>query len=113
MRYFKIEDFACKETGENQMDEHFLLWLDELRHRCGFAFNLTSAYRSPRHSVEVVKDRPGQHAQGRAVDIRVSGGAQRYILMREAFKMGFTGIGEHKNFIHVDMRITEPKAWPY
>ena len=113
MRYFKLEDFNCKETGENQMDPHFLEMLDELRHRCGFPFIVSSGFRSHLHSVEVGKDRPGQHAQGRAADILVSGGAQRYTLALEAYKMGFTGIGVAKGFIHVDTRTTTPVMWSY
>jgi uncharacterized protein YcbK (DUF882 family) len=111
--YFKESEFNCQETGENEMEPLFLEMLDELRHRCQFPFTITSGYRSPRHSVEVVKDRPGQHAQGLAADIHVSGGNQRFILVREALKMGFTGIGVAKGFIHVDIRTDTEMLWSY
>jgi hypothetical protein len=32
MKYFKLSDFDCQETGENEMNEDFLIKLDELRH---------------------------------------------------------------------------------
>ena len=32
VKYFKLEEFDCQETGENKMDPDFLEKLDELRH---------------------------------------------------------------------------------
>ena len=113
MKYFKLQDFNCKETGENEMCPQFLKRLDELRHRCGFPFIITSGYRSPRHSIEKRKPKPGTHAQGIAADIRALRGSQRYIIQKNAYEMGFKGIGEHKSFIHVDDRDSTPVSWPY
>jgi zinc D-Ala-D-Ala carboxypeptidase len=113
LRYFKPHEFDCSHTGKNEMSDAFLLRLDELRYRCGFPFVITSGYRDPSHPIEAKKAVPGTHSQGIAVDIAVNGGNQRYIIQREAFKMGFTGIGVHKSFIHVDDRKAEPQSWPY
>jgi len=35
-RYFKIEDFDCKETGENHMEPDFIHKLDDLREALAF-----------------------------------------------------------------------------
>ena len=113
MRYFQLKDFNCQETGENKMCPKFLERLDELRHRCGFPFIITSGYRSPQHSIERRKSKPGTHAQGIAADIKVSGGNQRYTIQKHAYQMGFNGIGVHKTFIHVDDRNSTPVSWPY
>ena len=113
MKYFDISEFDCQETGKNWMNERFLLMIDELRYRCGFPFVITSGYRSPSHSVEIVKIKPGQHTEGRAADIQVNGGAQRFAIVKQALAMGFTGIGIAKDFIHVDTRRTEPMLWVY
>lgn len=113
MRYFQLKDFNCQETGENKMCPQFLERLDELRHRCGFPFIITSGYRSPKHSIERRKSKPGTHAQGIAADIKVSGGDQRYTIQKHAYQMGFNGIGVHKTFIHVDDRDSTPVSWPY
>lgn len=112
-RYFQIEDFACQETGENEIRYDFVSALDDLRGVCGFPFIITSGYRSPSHSVESAKARPGQHTQGIAADIKVTGGAQRYAIASNAIKLGFKGIGVAKTFVHVDMRETEPMMWRY
>jgi uncharacterized protein YcbK (DUF882 family) len=112
-KYFTLEEFACKETGENEINQGFVLLLDELRERCGFPFVITSGYRSPRHSVEAKKSKPGTHTQGIAADIKVNNGAEAYILQREAFAMGFGGIALGKGFVHVDIRDTTPVSWSY
>tara|TARA_R110000751_G_scaffold21418_4_gene61488 strand:- start:2 stop:349 length:348 start_codon:yes stop_codon:yes gene_type:complete len=113
MQYFDIKDFDCTETGNNSMQPFFLEKLDELRHRCGFPFIVTSGYRDPLHSIEARKTKPGSHAQGIAADIRIHGGSEGYVIIQEAMKMGFTGIGVAKTFIHLDTRKTVPVTWCY
>ena len=112
-KYFNIEDFDCQETGENKMSEDFIHRLDELRAVCGFPFYVTSGYRSPSHSIEKRKFQPGTHAQGIAADIKVSGGAQRRLIVEKALELGFGGIGIAKTFVHVDIRETAPVMWCY
>ena len=112
-KYFNIEDFDCQETGENKMSEDFIHRLDELRAVCGFPFYVTSGYRSPSHSIEKRKSQPGTHAQGIAADIKVSGGAQRRLIVEKALELGFGGIGIAKTFVHVDIRETTPVMWCY
>ncbi len=113
-RYFTREEFDCQETGENEMEDEFIHALDALRHQCNIPFRITSGYRSPRHSIEAKKPNgPGQHSRGIAADIAVSNGAERYIIAGNAFKLGFSGIGIHKTFVHVDTRTTTPVLWPY
>ena len=55
MNYFKESDFDCQETGENQMTQEFYDKIDALREQCGFAFIITSGYRSTNHSLEKKK----------------------------------------------------------
>jgi zinc D-Ala-D-Ala carboxypeptidase len=113
MRYFKIEDFNCKETGENEMCPEFLEKLDDLRHECGFPFIITSGYRDKTHSIEARKAKAGTHARGIASDIRISNGNEAYEIIKRAQSMGFTGIGLAKTFVHVDTRKGMPVIWSY
>ena len=116
-KYFKIKDFDCQETGENKMNVDFIHRLDELREACGFPFIITSGYRSPSHSIEARKEKPGTHAQGYAADIKADGGNQRYEIIKQAFALGFSGVGVARTFIHVDDRAIHdgktPVAWCY
>ena len=111
--YFKTEDFNCQETGENKMDPEFIRKLDDLRSAVGRPLYVTSGYRSPNHSIEAKKAAPGTHAQGIACDIAVANGVERRQLVKQAFYLGFTGIGVAKTFIHVDTRETDPVLWVY
>ncbi len=116
MKYFKIEEFDCQETGENAMDTGFLKVLEHLREVCDFPFTITSGYRSPNHSIEAAKvaagKKLGTHAQGIAADIKVSGGAERLAIVKHASAMGMS-VGVAKTFVHVDTRKTEPMCWCY
>ena len=111
-KYFKIEDFDCQETGENEMSEQFVKRLDHLRQACGFPFHITSGYRSAEHSIEKKKTTPGQHANGIAADIAVQGGVQRRAIVNHALAMGMS-VGVAKTFVHVDTRTTTPVLWCY
>lgn len=113
MKYFDISEFDCKHTGKNKMDPLFLSRLDSLRDICNFPFVITSGYRDLSHPVETVKSKGGTHTQGIAADIAVNFGSQRYTIVREAMKLGFTGIGIADSFIHVDLRKTTPVVWAY
>jgi uncharacterized protein YcbK (DUF882 family) len=113
MKYFSISEFDCQETGENKMDSEFLQKLDLLREACGFPFVINSGYRSPNHSIEKAKSKPGTHAQGIAAYIRVSNGIQRAQIVESAIALGFNGIGVHDQFVHVDTRKSKRVLWCY
>ena len=115
--YFTKEEFACQYTGENEISDRLLLKLDLLRARCGFPFVITSGFRSEDHPIEAKKETPGTHAQGIAADIKVTDGTQRFKIVEEAIKMGFSGIGVASQFVHVDIRHLDgnepPVMWTY
>lgn len=113
LKYFKLSEFDCQQTGENLMAPEFLLMLDALRHECGFSFTITSGYRSPNHSIEAAKAKAGTHAQGIAADIAATDAHQRFVIVSNAVKLGFQGIGVARSFIHVDSRKTAPRVWSY
>ena len=113
MKYFSYDEFKCKETGENKIKPDFVARLDLLREACGFPFVITSGYRSPNHSAEKAKEKPGVHAQGIAADIAVKNGIERGKIVRAAIDLGFTGIGVANSFIHVDTRVGELILWGY
>ena len=79
-KYFTKDEFVCKTTGENEIEDELIFALDELREHCGFPFVITSGYRSPYHPIELRKKQPGTHAQGIAADIAVPHGLPRYII---------------------------------
>lgn len=105
--------FTCQETGEQGIDEAFVDELDKLREICGFPFVVNSGYRSAKHSREALKDKPGTHNKGIAADIKITNGSRRYVIVKRAIAMGFTGIGIAETFVHVDTRKSTPVIWIY
>lgn len=112
-KYFDIDEFKCQETGENDIKPEFVFSLDALREECGFPFTITSGYRSPKHSIEAAKSKPGRHSEGVAADIAISNATQRHTLVANAIAMGFSGIGVAKTFVHLDIRNSDPVMWTY
>lgn len=111
--HFLLDEFHCRETGENEIDINFVHRLDNLRCQLGFPLQITSGYRSPKHSIEKKKAKPGTHAQGIAADILITDAKQRGQLIKKAIEMGFTGIGMEGRFIHLDVRDDELTMWTY
>jgi len=109
---FSKEEFDCHETGENEMQSRFLDILQKLRTRYGKPMRITSGYRSPSHSIEIRKDKPGTHAEGIAADIYCTG-PDKYRLAKMAFEMGFAGVGVGSNFIHLDVSRERFATWGY
>ena len=105
--------FYCSHTGRQGIMPWFVHRLDALRDACGFPFVITSGYRHPTHPVEASKNEPGTHSEGIAADIKVTGGIQRRVLVSEALRLGFNGIGVARGFVHVDCRDDAPVMWAY
>ena len=105
--------FLCSHTGKEGIDTAFVHRLDQLRHRCGFPFKVSSGFRDVTHPSEARKSTGGTHTLGIAADIQVFGGAQRLKIVREALALDFTGVGVGKDFVHVDTRATTPVLWTY
>lgn len=112
-KYFTLDEFACKHTGENEIVPAFVRRLDELRAACGFPFTITSGYRALSHPAEARKSKGGVHTTGIAADIAVSNGIERAAIIRNAIELGFNGIGVAKGFIHVDTRSLPQVVWTY
>lgn len=120
---FTPEELACTckgrlcgspaHGGNYFHDEDFLNKLQALRDLEGVPLNLTSAHRCPRRNKEVGGAKASRHLTI-AVDISTVNRtvAKRRSLLANAKKVGFTGIGKAKNFLHVDTRPTKTE-WFY
>ena len=122
-RNFLWSELACKcgqcdAASGRQVSSVLMNQVQILRNRCGFPFEITSAFRCPNHPTEAKKRQPGTHGLGLAVDIQVSG-EQAYHLLREAMQMpeAFSGVGvqqkgDHgRRFIHLDIAVDNNRPW--
>jgi len=112
---FSVTEMRCKcGCGEAPMDGDFMAKLQALRDRVG-PLQVNSGYRCPDHPVEAKKQTPGAHAHGLAADIKpLKVGI--YEATKEAFDIGFVGIGIENGWLHVDSghpHKHRPAMWTY
>ncbi len=121
--YFTEKELRCRGTGECDMNDNFMLKLEELRKKYNTPMIITSAYRHPAHNVAIGGSRYSAHIKGRAVDVQVVG-KDALRLVRLALECGMTGIGvaqrgpHNKRFIHIDdlensQESPRPWGWSY
>jgi len=112
MKYFKDYELECPITREYKLAEGFGERLDLLRESYGKPIIITSGARSKEHNKNEgghprslhVYDYPYHPTGGCcAVDISITNGVDRLLLIEAAIDLGFS-IGVASNFIHVDDR---------
>lgn len=115
-RYFTEDEFkrANPSCSLSDMDVEFMSRLDEARHIAGVPFVINSAYRSKQYELSKGRTGTSSHCLGLAVDIRCTNGFNRLFIIQSLLKMGFSRIGVHKHFIHVDLDAKKSKSlWLY
>lgn len=115
LRHFKPEEFekATPACSIDQMDESFLLKLDDARSICSYAFVINSAYRSPEYERSKGRSGTSSHTKGLAVDISCFTSVCRLKIIMALLAVGFRRIGVYPTFIHVDSDISKPASLWY
>lgn len=117
MKHFKISEFDSPDkpgSGKN-MQESTLKMLDTARATADMPFVINSAYRTEAHNRRVGGVDSSAHTKGYAVDIKATGGRQRYLIIRACMQAGFNRLGIARTFIHVDNDSDKPQnvIWKY
>ena len=104
-----------KEIDDGNMNQEFLLKLDEARELAGIPFKINSAYRTPEHNAKIGGKPNSSHLKGLAVDISVTNSRQRFIVLNALLEVGFTRIGIADTFLHVDLSTDKSQQviWTY
>lgn len=119
MNYFTDKELSCPCCGENKFNDDTLIKLNDFREFCHFPFQVTSGYRCKAYNK--LRGFTQTHATGQAVDIALTH-KQAYIVISNAKKFGFTGLGVkqkgHGRFIHLDDLTANaarprPHIWSY
>lgn len=107
-KYFKPEEFKrCSPACDiEQMDYWLLSQLDRLREKVHMPLILNSAYRSPEYEKQMGRPGSSAHTLGVAVDIKCTSVTNRYKIVKAALECGFSRIGIHQNYIHLDCSLT-------
>lgn len=98
------------------LDPKMVTFMSKLEEALDRELVVTSGYRSPEHPIEAKKEKPGEHAEGLAVDIIAVGGMPVYEIVSKAINLGCRriGISRKSNFIHLGLspnRVTS--IWTY
>ena len=104
LKYFSIEEFSSpdhKGSGIN-MQQSFLVLLDQARDIAGIPFKITSGYRTKEHNAKVGGVPNSSHTKGYAADIAITSSLQRYTILNALLKVGFNRVGISDTFLHVD-----------
>lgn len=117
---FSPEEMQCQETGELGITVGYMNWIQGVRTECGFPLVVISGYRSPEHSIEIVKDDPenGEHPEGMCSDIVIPNWRcmdfMRIIFKHGVRRLGIRGVKDGSRVFHVGMSTRLPQAlWTY
>lgn len=111
--HFTFDELKCKcGCGTCLMNQGFLDALEELRSMWK-PMIITSGYRCNNYNVSIKGAKNSQHTKGKAVDVHLVDSEDRFRFVELAFRLGFTGIGIDKAFIHIDNRSTGQRMWCY
>jgi hypothetical protein len=116
MLHFESYEFDSPDLQNSgiNMDHSFLQMLDDARGIAGLPFKITSGYRTKERNKLVGGVRNSSHLVGRACDISVQNGNERYIILNALIKAGFRRLGVAKTFIHCDNDESKPNSvWTY
>lgn len=116
-KYFIESEFnkCIPSCSMEDMDDEFLLLLDELRNKCGFPLVISCAYRSKEWDLKKGRSGNSAHTKGKAVDIIYNSSSTAYAIVKNAMELGIKRIGIGKNFIHIDNDDSLPQnvLWTY
>ena len=112
-KFFSRSEMQCRcGCGKCNMDKSFLWKLDLARDLANTPFNITSGVRCQRHNKEVGST-SRNHVEGHAADISATSGPERGKILKGLYKAGFTRVGIHDKFIHVDDMDLVESCWLY
>lgn len=107
-QYFTPREIASKGDGSILLNIEALTRLDILREIMGKPLHVNSGYRDPIHNARVGGAPMSMHKFGRAFDISITN-VNKYELERLAKKIGFSGFGYYRTFLHMDTGL--PRWW--
>lgn len=129
LRYFKYKEFDSPDlprSGLVCMKKPFLNFIDELRHRCGFPFKVTSGFRTYDYNQSLIKNpkykasATSSHLRGIAADIAIIDSKKRALFIGHAIEICHDWdlplrIGVGDNFCHIDLdrEKNSPRIWVY
>lgn len=113
--HFSAHEFDDRTNGENRMRHDFMVALEKVRVMYDKPMVITSGYRSPSHPIEAAKEKPGEHSEGMACDVKCDTSRDRFLLVNAALECGIRRIGIAADFIHLGLSMDRDQfvMWLY
>lgn len=114
INYFTKDEFKCKCGCGMDVTDELKDILTTARKISDTPYVINSGARCKSHNAKVGGSPTSTHVQGEAVDIGYSSPLQLVKILFGLINAGFTRIGIHPKFIHVDIDKHKPNAiWEY
>lgn len=113
---FSKHEVICRcGCGKVEMDEYFMLRLQEARTYHKKPMIINSGFRCPIYNKKINGSVSSSHLKGLAVDIKCETTEERFRLLESLFVSNFYRIGIGEDFIHVDLDADKPQCivWLY
>jgi len=113
---FSRSEFVCPcGCGQDDIKEHHVDMLQEVRDQVGFPMHINSGVRCLEHNEAVGGVPHSAHMRGEASDVGCMDSEQRYRFVNAALDVGFNRIGIAKTFVHLDKDpfLPAPRIWVY
>lgn len=104
--HFTVRELRCPRTKRCLMSGEFMNVLEKTRALYGKPIPISSGYRSKEYNEDLGGASDSQHIYGRAVDVPILSGHERYLLIRAAIEAGMRGIGIYDKHVHLDYRVS-------
>lgn len=111
---FNMDKLRCQHCGKAGIDPDFMDQVQLVRTKYGKPMVERSGYRCPHHPIEQAKKKPGEHADGLAIDVFIP--AEDFVLVTALWhELGYARVGWNPgSFIHLGGSKTRPqRAWIY
>ena len=109
---FKVKEFACKDGSDTVfISDELVSLVQKIRDHYGKSVTINSGYRTFSHNKKVGGAKKSTHLVGIAADIMVKGvSPAKVAAYAETLMPEHGGIGQYKNFVHIDVR-HEKSRW--
>jgi len=114
-RNFHEDEFKCRcGCGFTFIESSFITPLQNARDIADIPFVIKSGCRCKAHNKAVGGKEDSAHLR-MAADIRTATSAERFKIVQALLAVGFTRIGMHEGFVHVDNNRSKPSGviWLY
>lgn len=103
-------NIRCPCCGACDMNEDFMLKMDQAREIAGIPFKINSGFRCSRWNARLTKGKrsTGRHTHGEALDLDINNAEDRAAVVNACVKSGLVSFELAKSYMHVD---AAPTPW--